>query len=308
MIIAAKGTVASSGVVEDQVLVYSVNTFDIYNSLDGSTYNLLTANITTNVIGSSLYMDDDVYLFADGAVIKYSTDKGANWTNATDPTGNTHQTVAKFFKQGSVIACTGVSGNSFPLTNEFVWYSTDQGATWTANNSSLGSAGRSGITYGTEWFVVGDLASAKIADVTTGSWTAVTTGITAYDCTYGNGLYVVVGTNGALRTSPDLVTWTARTSQFSTSVINSVATDGTNFVAVGASGKISDSTDGITWTARTSGTSDEILRVAYSTQLGEWFAVGRDDTLLYSSDRVTWTAVTGTIGSTDDFTALATRS
>lgn len=307
MIVAAKAAVASSAVVQDQVLVYSSQVEDLFNSVDGSTYTILAANISSSIYAGACYLDDDVYLLAAGTSLKYSTDKGASFNNATIPTAQTVQ-MGNFKKQGSVIACTGVSGTSVPFTNEFVWYSTNQGATWTANNSNLGNAGRAAITYGTEWFAVGDLGSAKIADVTTGSWTAVTTGITAYFGTYGNGLYVVVGTNGALRTSPDLVTWTARTSQFSTSVINCVATDGTNFVAVGASGKISDSTDGITWTARTSGTSDEILRVAYSTQLGKWFAVGRDDTLLYSSDRVTWTAVTGTIGSTDDFQGLATRS
>lgn len=94
------------------------------------------------------------------------------------------------------------------------------------------------------------------------------------------GLYTSTNTNGS--------SWTSRTSSFSTSDINGVASNGKDlYVAVGLSAKLATSPDGVTWTQRTSsfGASD-IRMVAYGTDT--WVAVGTSGKIATSTDGVTW--------------------
>jgi hypothetical protein len=71
------------------------------------------------------------------------------------------------------------------------------------------------------------------------SWTARTSGTTnwLYGVTYGNGLFVAVGDDGAILTSPDGVTWTRRTSSTINPLYGATYGNGT-FVAVGLYGTI----------------------------------------------------------------------
>jgi len=109
----------------------------------------------------------------------------------------------------------------------------------------------------------------------------------------GSNLYVAVGGSGRLYSSPDAITWTSRTSQFSTSTIYSVAYGNGTWVAVGQSGLISSSTDGITWTARTANVStNTLLAVIYANSL--FVAVGAGANggtggITTSTDGITWT-------------------
>jgi hypothetical protein len=89
--------------------------------------------------------------------------------------------------------------------------------------------------------------------------------------TYGNGLFVAVGEGGAILTSPDGVSWTARTSGTGDWLFGVTYGNGL-FVAVGEGGTILTSRDGVSWTARTSGTSNWLYGVAYGN--GLFVAVG----------------------------------
>lgn len=106
-------------------------------------------------------------------------------------------------------------------------------------------------------------------------------------------LWVAVGASGNLWTSSDTdgATWTSRTSSFSTTQINGVASDGRNlYVAVGNAGKLATSPDGVTWTQRTSSFgATNINAVVWG---GQWVAVGDDGKIATSSDGVTWTQQT----------------
>lgn len=117
---------------------------------------------------------------------------------------------------------------------------------------------------------------------------------------YGASLWVAVGDQGEIQSSPDGSTWTQRTpaggyaGQF-----NAVAWSPTLslFVAVGAAGELQSSPDGITWTQRTpaGGFGDSFLGVAWAND--RFIAVGRDTTpdpdegvIQTSADGITWTA------------------
>lgn len=109
-----------------------------------------------------------------------------------------------------------------------------------------------------------------------------------YAATYGNGIYVIGGDSGNLRTSTDTVTWTARTSGFGTSGIRTLIYAGGLFVAGGVGGTLTTSTDGITWTSRTSGFgTTDITGIAYGN--GRFVAVGEYTNRMSSStDGITW--------------------
>ncbi len=116
-----------------------------------------------------------------------------------------------------------------------------------------------------------------------------------YGITYGAGLFVAVGDNGVILTSPDGVTWTARASGI-TYPLRGVAFGNSAYVAVGMSGNILTSPDGILWTARNSLITDNIYGIAYGN--GIFVAVGGQAnpvtgafsrTILTSPDGITWT-------------------
>ena len=75
------------------------------------------------------------------------------------------------------------------------------------------------------------------------------TGIKA--ATYGNGVFVAVGSSGKISTSPDGITWTAQTPPHVSS-IDSIAF-GNGLFAILSTGELWTSPDGVTWTSRTSG-------------------------------------------------------
>jgi len=116
--------------------------------------------------------------------------------------------------------------------------------------------------------------------------------------TYGDGLYVAVGSSGKLTTSTDGTTWTTRTSGFG-SYINDVTYGDGLYVAVGgpySSPTLATSPDGTTWTTRTSGLSKVISAVTYGD--GLYVAVGLDGGIATSPDGTTWTTRTSGFGST----------
>jgi RHS repeat-associated protein len=103
-----------------------------------------------------------------------------------------------------------------------------------------------------------------------------------------------VGDSGIVRTSPDGVTWTARTSG-TTARLRDVIWNGSLFVAVGDSGIIRTSPDGVTWVAQTSGTASTLMGLTWSGSL--FAAVGGSGTIRTSEDGTNWiVATSGTSG------------
>jgi hypothetical protein len=95
------------------------------------------------------------------------------------------------------------------------------------------------------------------------------------------------GSNGAIRTSPDGITWTIRYYDPSDD-FNSVTYGLNLFVAVGYNGRIVTSSDGMTWTVQSSGTTNYLYSVAYGGN--KLVAVGDYGTVLVSPDGTTWDA------------------
>ena len=118
-----------------------------------------------------------------------------------------------------------------------------------------------------------------------------------------SGTYLAVGDNGVAVTSPDLATWTTRTSGTS-SALNEIAWSPSLslFAVVGNSGAIRTTPDGVTWTSRTSGTSIDLNGIAWSPTLSLFVAVGTSGAIGTSPNGSTWTGRTS--GTTQNFSSV----
>jgi len=127
--------------------------------------------------------------------------------------------------------------------------------------------------------------------------------------TFGNGLFVAVGSSGTILTSSDGDTWTSQNSGTSLSLYGVTFGKDINgnplFVAVGDLGIILNSSNGSTWTGQASANLNSLPMngVTYSDSLKEFVAVGYSG-IMYSSDGVNWnsigTAPSGITGPTVD--------
>jgi hypothetical protein len=136
------------------------------------------------------------------------------------------------------------------------------------------------------------------------TWTPRTSGVSATleSVCWGNGLFVAVGLRGTVITSPDGVTWTTRTSEFGSIDIYDVAYGNGLYVAVGLTGALATSPDGITWTQRTSGTTRDLYCVCYGN--GLFVAAGHFATIITSPDGITWTARTSNFSASGNISAI----
>jgi hypothetical protein len=156
------------------------------------------------------------------------------------------------------------------------------------------------------WVVAGsngELYTSTSTTLANGSWTSRTSSFGADTilgvASNGTNLYVAVGGNGKLATSPDGITWTQQTSSFGTDNIQSVAYGNGYWVATGNAAKVAYSTDGVTWTQKTTGISGTVSKVAWGN--GVWVIGNSTGSFYTATDPTsTWTARTSTLGATSD--------
>lgn len=93
----------------------------------------------------------------------------------------------------------------------------------------------------------------------------------------------------ASSTGVGAITWTARTSGTAQD-LRGVCYGAGLYVAVGDNGAIVTSPDGIAWTVRDSGTAADLMFVAYDARARVFVAIGVDRSVRRSADGVTWSA------------------
>lgn len=103
--------------------------------------------------------------------------------------------------------------------------------------------------------------------------------------TYGNGKFVAVGQNGAIKTSYQGDSWVDIPSK-ANSTLNKVKWLGNQFIAVGDEGTILCSNDGVTWESRKRETQKYLLDIAFSGKV--FVAVGGYGEIITSKDGVSW--------------------
>jgi len=116
--------------------------------------------------------------------------------------------------------------------------------------------------------------------------------------TYGNSLYVAVGTSGTILTSTDSINWTPIYGGV-TANLNHVCYGNGKFVAVGASGIIIYSTDGLVWNKATSSVSLTLTSVVWASgAINNFVATSTNGTIILSTDAIDW-PVSGIINTSD---------
>jgi len=178
-----------------------------------------------------------------------------------------------------------------------VWYSSDDGTTWSFATTGQGSAAGFGIAWGAgQGFVMGTAGGGAgySADGITWSYYSFTN--TGYGVCFGNGKFVMTSASFAGNLSYSTTGQTGSWTVVATGVVQTffgVCWTGAQYVAVGANGAIVTSPDAITWTSRTSGTTDAFYGVgAISTSI--IYASTAVGTVYFSIDSgVTWTNDTG---------------
>jgi hypothetical protein len=92
---------------------------------------------------------------------------------------------------------------------------------------------------------------------------------------YGNGTWVAAGYNNKIWTSTDGATWTLNQTAWPGTNWRNVSYGNGKFVVVGTDGHVVFSTDdGATWTRAVSGTKEQLNAIAYSPTLNKFVAVG----------------------------------
>lgn len=104
-------------------------------------------------------------------------------------------------------------------------------------------------------------------------------------------LWCAVGSTNGVETSPDGVTWTARTLDGTPGDMGSIAYDGTSRLCAASrsgSGEIQSSDDGgVTWTDRTGAVSESFFAIGHDGS-ALWVAIGDGSVVYTSADGATW--------------------
>jgi hypothetical protein len=125
------------------------------------------------------------------------------------------------------------------------------------------------------------------------SFVQVEFGKTLRSIAYGNGKFVAVGDNGLILYSKYGKYWSKSTSAAIYSYNNVTFANGM-FVLVGPAGVLATSTDGNFWMYRYTGTKNNLRGVAYGN--GKWIAVGTNRTMVTSANGLQWSTVSSSTG------------
>lgn len=170
------------------------------------------------------------------------------------------------------------------------------GYTWTAG-AAMDAGTRRGLAAGGATYVaVGLGGTIYTATPAAQTWTARSSNTSSdlRGVTFTSALsdvFVTVGADGTILTSPDGITWTRQTSGVSTN-LNGVAVSSGYYVAIGDNGVVLRSPDGVTWTAQTAFTTSNLLGIYFNAIDAKFYAVGVGGIMFTSSDGATWTQIT----------------
>jgi hypothetical protein len=235
-------------------------TLDVSGSVTART-SLATARGTISTLGISSMTASTIVVGARRRVnlisgsgtnaLAYAQDDSLTFTYVSGLIGSSG--ARGFATNGDIIVAFGNGNPGTPFATSF------NGVTWTAGSSTLFTSVSGCIWDGRRFLACGNGSStyALITSTDGLTWTEVTTspsGVSgnSFNIAFNGSLYVMIFAQAAIYTSPDLITWTQRSSPFTTSG-RAIAWTGTQWIAGGTGTNIfATSPNGITWTGNAS--------------------------------------------------------
>ena len=161
---------------------------------------------------------------------------------------------------------------------------------WVERNSGT-SAKLIDTIYGGDLFVAVGWNGTVLTSPDGISWSMHDSGTNnhLHDVTYGLNQYIAVGQDGTILTSSDGISWEKQDSATFAWLSGSIYASG-KFVVIGDYGTILTSTDGTNWSKQNSGTYRWLVGIAYASDRNLFVVVGLSGTILTSTDGEHWTA------------------
>lgn len=266
---------------------------------------------TTNSLRAAAYGEGLLVVVGEGGTILSSTDT-VTWTRRQSGTTADLRGVA--YGNGSFVAVGGTTKSEILISPD--------GIVWTSQPATPGKALHA-VAWMTNTFVaVGEQGTILVSTDGGVGWNdrsrgldktlfAVAAGALYFSPVTGGGgpLFVAVGEQGTLLTSPDGASWDVRDSGTSRDLFSvaSVATrrgDTPLFLAAGAQGTAVVSTNGVNWAVATLPTDRDLFAAAGvgafgNDAIGQYALAGSSGAFLTSTDGTTWSTpasgITGTL-------------
>lgn len=261
----------------------------IYASSDGKSWNgVLSGYWKLNAV---TWSGTQFVAVGHGGTLFTSPD-GTNWTKRDAGTSANLNTVAW-------------NGSNFVVGSDNGYVTSRDGVTWSRQRTGTFHPFKHIFSYNKIFYAMtnglnGETKALVSSDGVT--WTANPLSVKPFSTgafaggTHGRS-FVLVGSNGAVATSSDWVTWAAR-SPVTTNPLNAVMWTGQKFIAVGDYGTVIDSTGGASWIYRRTDTTLPLNAVAWNGRRlvavgGGWNQQGSPAAaILTSDDGATWTSQT----------------
>jgi hypothetical protein len=305
-IIGSTGAILSSTKASQSSSQYT----SIYNG-PGYVWSTVTLNpsaLNTTGLSYTLTHQDGTFIIAGPSRSVLTSTDGITWTTRSGLTNGIGPT-SKFIRGNGIWLVGGSNGNISNVANLDTNWNNGINTFWTTVYVSA-------LVYGNGRYIASSLTQGNIKESTNGTtWSEAnamgTQGNGANAGVYGNGIFVLVGPGGRIKTQAagGSYFWTTRTSGLEGSVrnITDVAYGNGAFAAVGQ-GVVVKSTDGITWTSSLTDPSPQHQKIAYAN--GIWTVGGDFGSIRTSTDLVTWTTATSNLptGATGNIRALVSNA
>lgn len=223
---------------------------NIYTSPDFSTWTRRTSN-SSSLLWDVCYANNIFVAVGRDKTIVTSPD-GITWTRRVYTSGYGDFYRVRYINNQFITA--GAGGALMTSADGITWTSITTGITgdlWC-------------VAMGAGVYVVSGNGGNVYTGSSLDSLTQHSIGVGEHDgVVYANDLFVVTATSGAVYTSPDGVTWTARSTGIS-GLLRGIAYGDGMFVVIGEAGSVATSPDGINWRVETSGTAENLRALSYN--------------------------------------------
>jgi hypothetical protein len=278
-----RGVVYGNGLF---VAVGKSNDNEIAISSDGISWRLVPTMVFGNPQLQSITYGGGVYVAVGENGVVITSEDGQTWFSRSSGTTNTLYGIA--YGGGKFLA-VGSSGTIVTSPDGIVWTTRSSGATEPLTCVTFGDAGFVAVGGGgteiDQWGLDKDPYHAGIIlNSRDGvAWTGAVSGTIPWlgGVTYGNGMYVAVGNDAFIASSPDGLTWDERGQRIKGWWKHSVTYGNGVFIAGGAyAHEVTISLDGVNWVGRSAGATRGIMDVTYGN--GTFIAVSGNGTILQS--------------------------